>query len=238
MKKVYFKDKQGRKIAGLLFEPKKSMGSVVICPGLAELKEELIEDGAWFAEEGFRTLVLDYIGMGESGKIEDFTLTNSTASLSAAIDFLKDKVFVFGESFGGRVALQAASKDSRIRALGLLSPLTYNEFEKAFEWDKIISKGSMKYDEVPRHIITAKFIKDLLKSDLEKEQKKIKCPVLITHGDIDKIVLVEGSKKLYASLNVEKSLHIFKGIGHNEEMTDESYDDALELILSWFKKHL
>lgn len=237
--KVWFKNAKGQKISGLLFTPKKPIASVIICIGLIEVKEDLKEDAIYFAKKGFKTLVFDYINCGESsGNLKDFTLTTSINSLRAAIDFLGENVFIFAESYGGKVALHTAARDKRIRAIHLLSPLTYRKTWRAGSWREIAKSGPISSPFNPEFTLTKEFAKDLLSYDLNKDVKKIKCPVSMTHGDIDKEVLVDGTKKLYSSLKIEKRIHIFKGVGHDEELTEESWESSKEMAVEWFKKYL
>lgn len=237
--KVFFKDSEGKKLAFLLVTSDKPIATVILCPGLAEVKEDLQYDAEYFTKQGFKALVIDYYGYGKSGgKLEEFTLTNCIKTLRAAIDFIGGPVFVFGESWGGKVMIHAAAVDERIKAIHLLSPCSYPEFEASVDAKKIIKHGPEKYDAAPHHTVTREFAMDFLAYDTDKDVKKIKCPIFITHGDVDKSVLLEGTKKLYSALTVEKGLHVFKGVGHNLEMTNEAYAESLRIAAYWFKKHL
>ena len=237
--KVFFKNNKGQKIAGLLFTPERVLADVVICPGFTVTKEIFTEDAKHFAENGFRTLVIDYFGLGESdGNWEDYTLSKCIDSLKAAINFLDSNVFVFGSSFGGKITLHTTAEDKRIKAISLLSPVTYIDFWRKGIWEKILKEGPMPYPSNPKKTLTKEFAKDLLSYDLDKDVKKIKCPVFITHGNIDKEVLVEGTKKLHKALNTEKGIHIFKDVCHGPEMPEEAFDASVEMAISWFKKHL
>ena len=68
-----------------------------------------------------------------------------------------------------------------------------------------------KFVEVPKSVM----IEYRKLAEKNKENiSKIKCPVLLLHGDIDNVVSTESSKYLYDNLNCEKELVIIKNVRH------------------------
>jgi len=65
--------------------------------------------------------------------------------------------------------------------------------------------------------------------------KEIKIPVLLTHGDKDRIIAVKGSQRILEALaSTDKTLDVFPG-GFHETHNDLCKDDYFKLIVSWMK---
>ena len=58
------------------------------------------------------------------------------------------------------------------------------------------------------------FMEDGLKYDVYTMAQKVKCPVLVVHGDSDTRVSVEDSRKLIKHLKVSDKLAIISGAGY------------------------
>ena len=64
---------------------------------------------------------------------------------------------------------------------------------------------------------------NLTKTDVERSLKKANVPILLVHGDDDRFVPVEMSKKIYDARSNLIELHIFEGAGHGMSyMVDEN----------------
>lgn len=65
-----------------------------------------------------------------------------------------------------------------------------------------------------------------------------KAPVLIIHGDADRLTPIEGSQRFFETIGVsDKTLDVFEG-GYHELLNDTERDRALAVILSWIERHL
>jgi dipeptidyl aminopeptidase/acylaminoacyl peptidase len=173
------------------------------------------------------------------------TITNEVDSTKCAIDFLykqpsvdNQHIGMTGSSQGGADSIILASEDSRIKALVASSAVF--DFEetltlggadlKKWKKDGFILLGQRKI----KHNYS--FIEDLKKYDMEKIIPKIKCPILVLHGDRDETVPVSQGHRLFELLKCEKALHIIKGAGHNFEGAE--IEERLEQTIKWFKKWL
>jgi pimeloyl-ACP methyl ester carboxylesterase len=97
---------------------------VVLCHGLAAAARQFANDGEFFAAQGFRVLVPDLRGHGDSGKaaggrVADYSIARMAADLVGMLDDAQvGAVHWVGNSLGGIIALSLlASHPSRLRTL-------------------------------------------------------------------------------------------------------------------------
>lgn len=134
-------ESQGLKMVGTLAMPTSDapVPLVLLFHGFKGERDELpvvnTEEGMYsrtariFAERGYATLRIEFIGSGESeGKWEDTTFTGQIGDAIAALDFAStlegvdpERIGIIGLSQGGLVAAGAAGQDARVKALVLWS---------------------------------------------------------------------------------------------------------------------
>ena len=92
--------------------------------------------------------------------------------------------------------------------------------------------------------IGKEFLDEVRTLDLIPFVKKVKCPVLLIHGDKDTHVPHSHSEKLIELLKEPKKLEIIPGANHCWRGIDytvpipEFQEKALKLTIEWFKKWL
>ena len=136
--KVFFKNKKGKKIVGILHTPKKEhihhkIPCVIICHGFTGFKEEtwIVNLAKELEDHYIASLRCDFTNSGESeGSWEGLKTSEEIEDLKSMIDYVeninfvdKDKIGVAGHSLGGLVSIVTASQDPRIKVLVTLSPL-------------------------------------------------------------------------------------------------------------------
>lgn len=120
----------------------------------------------------------------------------------AAIKFLKDKkykldeVIIIGESLGTGVAVEMSLRH-KFKGLFLITPYT-----------SIADRAGEIYPFLPTQFFTKDNFKVLDNID------KINQPLLMIHGDQDKVVPHHHSEKIFAKANEPKKLIIYPGAGH------------------------
>lgn len=157
--------------------------------------------------------------------ISDMTVSLQLAVLRKAVDFVcgldtvdTNRIGLTGHSLGGMTVMLYASADERIKALVVQSGLS--DFGKsrstAFglhaDWK---SKGDHVFD-TSWGTFTLKydFIDDGLKHNVYSSLEKIKCPVLIFHGDEDEAIAVSQAYEQKAHLKESDRLVIIPGADH------------------------
>jgi dipeptidyl aminopeptidase/acylaminoacyl peptidase len=181
--------------------------------------------GLEFARRGFNTLAIDGPGQGETLRLRKiYARHDYEAAGTAAYEFVAKRaevdpkrVVVMGYSFGGYYAPRIAAFERRYAACVCLGALHWD----LHAWQLKI-KEQLKAD--PKKSAQSNFqfqwILGLSDSDEALERAKrfslagvaemIACPVLITHGESDRVVPVQAARDLYAALRTpRKTLKIF-----------------------------
>ncbi len=209
---VRYKSKNGRELVGLWFEsPQPPIGTVVHFHGNFGNVSNHFLCAQFLTQYGFDVLVFDYEGYGGSeGKPSPkITVEDGVASIDYALS--RDRggrksVAVFGQSLGGAVATVVSAQDKRVCAVVL---------EAAFH-----SYRGMAFDVLKRSVWTWILVPVApwfigTKYDPEKWIAQISPrPLLLIHGDADKVVPMWTSERLYARAKEPKRLWIIKGAGH------------------------
>jgi len=196
---------------------------------------------------GFVVLRFDFRGSEDSdGEFEDMIVPGEVSDAARAIDFLSgldlvstEKIGVIGLSMGGRVAAILASKDRRVKFVVLYSAALAPLKEKFLEG---LEKESLKKLEKGEsvHVGNGWYLKKTFFETVDSPVPlevldKIEVPVLIIHGDSDKVVSLDGAQKGYEilkNLNNKNELYIIKG-GDHVFMRKEHTRKVIEKTLDW-----
>lgn len=212
---IYFNASDGVKLHGWFFKAEgESLGTILVMHGNAENISTHINNVLWLVLEGFDVFAFDYRGYGMSeGKTEIKGVhLDSAAALDAVMSLPqadKERVFVLGQSIGGAIAVYTVAHShykNRIKALII---------DSAFSDYRRIAREKMD-----AFILTWPFqypLSFLFNNQYtpEKQIKKISpVPLLIIHGNSDKVVPDHHSSILYQEALEPKELWIAEGRGH------------------------
>jgi len=171
-------------------------------------------------EHGLSVLRFDFTGHGQSeGNIDKITPLAGLDDLKCAIKSLtKEKIALYGSSFGGYIALLYASNHP-VLALALKAPVSdWREVQISRDRGKIFRLATQKIN-------------------IYQKAKNIKAPTLIVHGDEDNVVPFNQSQKLIRSLGSKmKTLEIARGADH--DIRGDDLEKANTQIANFFKKIL
>ena len=261
-KKVNFENSRGQTLAGVLHIPDnpvqgKSLPmfpAVIICHGFLSNKDTRSRTN--FAEalavQGFAALRFDFANSGDSeGSPENIRVSEEAQDVISAIDFLEktkgidpERIGVTGSSLGGMASLLAASEDTRIKAIVAVSPVCdfrstvwdAGNNDNLEEWKsqgfayRTNAKGE-------RFRISYAFVEDGLSQDVFSAARKIRCPVLVIHGDRDQQVPVMQSRKLMQNLKPHDVLEVIEGGDHWYSRPGWK-EKRQALAIEWFRKWL
>ncbi len=236
MKKVYFNNSRKQKLVGILdIQGKKG---VIISHGFSSNKENVSIYSKFLQSKGYSTLAFDYSGHGESeGDISNTTATAWKDDLNAAIDFMKqhcDGIAMLGFSLGGMSSL-LCSEHSKA-TIAIAPPTNFRKLVTHFIKTGLVKKLK-EFIDFGGLSIKHSFITDSAKYDMKKIMKKIKCPILIIHGDEDDIVPLSQSQEIIEYINEPKKLVVINGLGHGSADT-EQMNSILKEISEWLEKYL
>ena len=156
---------------------------------------------AFYQAQGFGALFLSYRGYGAStGSVSEQGFI--TDALTAYDTLVKDgippgKIAVVGESLGTGVAVQLAAQRP-LGAVALEAPFTAAVDVAAELYWYLPVRGLMKDQYRSRDHIT-----------------NVRVPLLIQHGDADRVIPVAHGRKLFEMANDPKELVILPGQGHD-----------------------
>ncbi len=205
---------------------------VVICHGLpyeplpviAKGYDELAE---FFAEKGLNSVIFDFSGTGYSKGF--FSIESWVKDLIEIVEKFRS-VHIVAFSLGG-VPATYVSRLSVVKSLTLLAvPCCFEVMREdliKLAYDNGIKRGSIRIGGSFEDFYK-KFKDDMSYFAPIKWIDKVKCPILIVHGDRDDIIPFESSKRLYERSKDKYFLEVKNG-GHRLRM----YENVMEAVANW-----
>lgn len=191
--------------------------TIVVVHTLGRTRQDMLGLALPLWRKGFALLLLDLRGHGES-EGDYFTFGyHEWRDVAAAIDHLAERgdgsgerVAVLGASAGGAVAIAAAARDGRIRALVSIAAFADLDrmaarrarwlpgfwVERALRKAERIGKFSVREASPVRNIA------------------RVECPTLIVHGDADQLVPFADGQTLYHVARGPKEFYPIAGADH------------------------
>ncbi len=230
---VFVRTPDGVRLHGWLLRPQgEPLGTVLFLHGNAENVSTHVNSVLWLALSGYRVFLFDYRGYGKSeGKA---TMAGVHADALAAIDALfgmdevdGDRVAVLGQSLGGAVAVHAVANSphkARMKALIVDSAFSgYREIAR----EKVAEVSLFKPFRSPlSRLVTDRY------SPRFWIGRVAPVPVLVIHGDADRVVPSAHGERLYALAGEPKALWIVPGAGHIESFASPDVRARLLRYLS------
>jgi pimeloyl-ACP methyl ester carboxylesterase len=181
-------------------------GTLLLLHGYLQDKRFLTPWAIRLAEQGYRCLVVDLRGHGEStGRHISFGAFEA-ADLSAVIDDLGrrgwdvSRVGLFGVSYGASVALLTAGRDPRVRAVVAFEPFSSAAtavpelMRGAFASQ---ARGLTDRQFAAAHVKQARIAGfDWAQADIPAALAKTNAPILFLHGEADRWLSPEHSRAL------------------------------------------
>ncbi|HKW36956.1 MAG TPA: alpha/beta hydrolase [Burkholderiales bacterium] len=229
---VRFKASDGVELFGWFLPAKgPAIGTVLQLHGNAENISTHFASLAWMPERGFNVFIFDYRGYG--GSEGEPTLEGVQLDIDAAMaallargDIDRSRIVMYGQSLGGALAayyVAHSSRRDRIRALVLESAFSdYVQIAREKFADHWIT---WPFQWIPYLSVDDRF------SPLPAIAKISPIPLLILHGDQDRIVPVSHARILYEAASQPKQLWIVPGAGHIQTTAKAAQRDRLVAYL-------
>lgn len=183
--------------------------------------------------EGYNAIRFDFRGCGEAdGEFVEQTLTTRLADLEAVVDhFDLQQFWLFGSSFGGKVAFHTAVRDDRVAALATRAPVTYG-LDLGDRREIIEEEGVYRYDS--GHAIDERLYEDMAQYAFADVASVLDVPVAVFHGAADAKIPLKNSFEAAAELNVDVMVQKLAGEGH---LFSESAEDHMrDQLFDWLAR--
>ena len=201
---------------GLLFPADSTKGLIFYLHGNAGAIDSWGYIADLYTENNYDFFILDYRGYGKSqGRISSENQLYSDMQIvydSLKKDYEEENIVIIGYSIGSGPAAQLASTNNPQKLI-LKAPM-YNMPDLAKKYIKILPSSLIRY-----------------KFSVDEYITKVKCPVIIFHGDQDEIIYTGSSYKLKERFKEGDQLIILEGQRHNGINENEVYKRELKEIL-------
>jgi pimeloyl-ACP methyl ester carboxylesterase len=228
---------------------------IILLHGWGTSKEKLLSLGEFLEKRGWRVLIPDLPGFGDSSlPSKSWDLSEYSKSILKLIDnfWPNRKVYVFGHSFGGRVAIKLAglypekimgtilcgsAGISRANILKRLSFLLLAKTGKVVspkseKLRQLIYKLAREHDYEKTEGVMRETFKLVIDENLKPLLSKIKAPTLVIWGKEDK--MTKHTDAIIINSKIKKSKLIsFSGQGH--QLPYQEPEKLAEQITKWAK---
>lgn len=219
---VRFASRDGVELAGWFVPAKDARRTALVCHGVGADKSDMLDFIEALAGGGFNVLAFDFRGHGESGGRTVSYGARERLDIQAAVDWLEAEhpdeaqhVVGVGWSMGAASLILAAAEDERIEALHVDAP-----YARTRDIARIIAHG------FPPVYRQAGYYLGLALASLEARTNLFTLapvdsvariaprPILIVHGERDKLIPIAQGRALYAAAGEPKSFVAIPGAGH------------------------
>ncbi len=169
-----------------------------------------LEHTETFHECGYHVLVVDYRGFAESFGKESPSEAKVYEDAVASLDYLKrnfpsSKIFIYGHSLGGAVAIELATRTEAAEAAGLI---VESSFTSISDMSALRYWGFLQL--LPVNLLLTERFDSLSKIE------SITCPVHFIHGKEDSKVPCRMSQELCEKAGEFSTIHLVDGADHED----------------------
>ena len=201
-----------------LVRNEKPKGTVILFHGYGGEKSSMIDKSNEFIKMGFSTLLVDFMGSGNSEGNQTTIGYKEAEQVKTAFDYIKEKgeknIYLFGTSMGS-VAIMKCINDYKIKPKGIIIECPFGTMYQTVcaRFNKMnaptlpmagillfwggIQNGFWGFSHNPTEYA-----------------KNIDCPTLLLYGEKDKSVSRNEIDEIYKNLKGIKNLNVYKKTGH------------------------
>lgn len=219
--------------------------AVLFLGGADAYAEEIYFGGKQMLDRGWAMLLVDTPGRGSSIYLKGIkTRSDYEVPGKACIDYLvsrpevdTDRVALVGISMAGYYAPRVAAFDKRIKALIAWSGC-YSILEDLYDFCVHLQPVCQRLLGGVSHEEARRLLNEFTMAGIAQN---ITCPTLITHGDRDTLMSVDGAKRLFSETGAQdKTLKIYgeQDGGGRIHCSHDYWAHNLPYMLDWLEERL
>ena len=225
---VFFRSADGLKLHGWWLPAKgQAKGTVLFFHGNAENISTHIGSVYWLPAQNYNVFLPDYRGYGNSEGVP--TLAGVQDDLNSAMKYLlqrkdidTERIVILAQSLGGAMAIyNVAHSPYRAKIKALITESAFSDY-RTLTREKLASFWLTWPLQWP-----LSFLIDNDYSPLEAVSHISPIPLLIIHGDKDKVVPLAHGKILFDAAAQPKEMWVIQGGGHIEAVRHKEYQNQL-----------
>ncbi|MBR7889909.1 alpha/beta fold hydrolase [Marinomonas sp. A79] len=230
---VFVPTKNAKKLSTWFLPVHESEVTVVILHGWGSNAGMMLPLASPFHAAGMNVLLFDARSHGGSESDTFSSLPRFAEDTQSVVDWLKkthpmasQKIVLLGHSVGGAAVLLASSRTNDVAAVISISAFAHptwmmQRYLKSVHLPSIMRPSILRYVE---WVIGSRF------NDIAPINtiRSVKCPVLLVHGNVDRVVPIEDSRAIIADGHLSHvSLIEVDGAGHDSVDNIESHSQKL-----------
>ncbi|HEX9780704.1 MAG TPA: alpha/beta hydrolase [bacterium] len=220
---VRMRAEDGVELHGWFIEAPEARAALLWCHGNAGNISHRLENLRLVHARGYSVLIFDYRGYGDSGGRPSEPGLHADAEaafrhLTEARGVPPRRLILFGRSLGAAVAGTLAARHGDVAGLILETP-----------FPSVEAVARSLYGGLPVHrLLRARF-------DLRRDLARVRVPVLVVHGDRDRIIPFALGEEVFAAAGEPKRFYRIAGADHNDTYVigGAAYFDALDDFITF-----
>lgn len=210
--------KSNKEIECWSIKKEKSKGTIILFHGYGGQKSSMIDKSDEFIKLGYSTLLVDFMGSGNSEGNQTTIGYKEAEDVKTAFDYLnkngEKNIYLFGTSMGS-VAIMKCINDNEIKPKAIIIECPFGTMYQTVcaRFNKLnaptfpmagillfwggIQNGFWGFSHNP-----------------SEYAKNINCPTLLLFGEKDKSVSRDEINEIYSNLKGSKNLNVYKNTGH------------------------
>jgi alpha-beta hydrolase superfamily lysophospholipase len=221
--------------------------TVVVLHGIRDRMNSMLGVGQWLSRQGYQVVLMDMRGHGRSsGRYLTYGVREGE-DLVQALRELRDRgivrgrVAIFGPSYGGAVAIQAAAGDAAVSTVITVCTFTrLRDVVPGYVNHYLPLVGRLIPSTTVDNAVTragelAGFDAD--DADSVAAMAGLRVPVLLVHGGNDRKIPLSHARRLLAAAPDGSELLIIDGANHDNILADES-GQLRTKVQGWLHQHL
>jgi alpha-beta hydrolase superfamily lysophospholipase len=203
-----------------------SKATIIMIHGLGANKSSLLDEAYEFRYLGFNVMMVDLRAHGNSSGNTTTLGVRESEEVKIAYDYIskkgEKKIILYGVSLGA-VVIAKAIYDYNLQPSGIILDMPFETLKKLFEGRARI----LGFPEEPFGVLVT-FWSGIergfngFKHNTSRYVQKIKCPVLMQYGALDRLVTSEETNSVFKNISSpDKKLVIYKNADHESFLRNE-----------------